>query len=334
MSSTKLYTPIIPPIPPTDETRPKPLEGVHEEKRLQVLAHFTAEDYKLPNVEKDPKLMEMEKFWLTNDCMLRYLRATKWDVPAAIKRLESTLAWRRSFGFYDSLTPEHVEIEGQTGKEVIFGYDQGNRPGLYMFPSRQNTEESERQIQYATFMIERTIDLAPPGIENIALFVNYGDKSPKSPSLSTSRNFLSILQNHYPERLGRAYIINIPFLLNAFFKVIMPLVDPVTRDKVRFNPKVIDEGLIDKEILLNAQGWGGNADFEYEHDKYWPALIEICKKRREEQMARWHELGGKIGADEWILKGGPIVVAHPQTGDASNEAVTKDETHQTGSIAA
>lgn len=37
---------------------------------------------------------------------------------------------------------------------------------------------------------------------------------------------LNILQNHYPERLGLALIINVPMLVNLFFKAIMPFVDP------------------------------------------------------------------------------------------------------------
>jgi hypothetical protein len=118
---------------------------------------------------------------------------------------------------------------------------------------------------------------------------------------------LSILQTHYPERLGRAYIINIPFLLNAFFKLIMPLVDPVTRDKVRFNPKVVDDGLVDADKMMGVGGWGGSVEFEYDHEKYWPTLIDICKARREEQMARWKELGGRVGLDEWSIKGGPTI---------------------------
>lgn len=295
--TVKVYTPLPVPPAPADLKPPPPLEGSQEEKRLQLLAHFGNDEYKLPNVDENQALMEAEKFWLTNDCILRFLRATKWDANASIKRLEDTLKWRREFGFYDKLTPEHVEPEGLTGKEVVFGFDTGRRPGLYMFPSRQNTEESERQVHYATFMLERTLDLTGPGVENVALFINFRDRS-KAPSWNMSRTVLSILQNHYPERLGKAYLINIPFLLNAFFKFIMPLVDPVTREKVKFNPNVVGEGFVNADAMMSAGGWGGAVDFEYEHEKYWPALIELSKTRREEQMARWRTLGGKVGIDE------------------------------------
>jgi hypothetical protein len=54
-----------------------------------------------------------------------------------------------------------------------------------------------------------------------------------SPSVSNARHFLNIVQNHYVERLGRAIVVNLPFLLNFFFKAISPFLDPVTRDKVR-----------------------------------------------------------------------------------------------------
>lgn len=47
---------------------------------------------------------------------------------------------------------------------------------------------------------------------------------------------LNILQNHYVETLGRGLIINLPFLLNFFFKGITPFLDPITRDKVSIPP--------------------------------------------------------------------------------------------------
>ena len=55
-----------------------------------------------------------------------------------------------------------------------------------------------------------------------------------SPSISNGRKFLSIVQNHYVERLGRAIVVNLPALLNLFFKGISPFLDPVTKEKVSF----------------------------------------------------------------------------------------------------
>ena len=58
-----------------------------------------------------------------------------------------------------------VDSQAVTGKMVTFGYDTLGRPALYMIPSRQNTEDSPRQIQYTVWMLERALDLAGPGVE-------------------------------------------------------------------------------------------------------------------------------------------------------------------------
>ena len=46
-----------------------------------------------------------------------------------------------------------------------FGYDTDRRPAIYMIPSRQNTEESPRQIEFTIWMLERALDLTGPGVE-------------------------------------------------------------------------------------------------------------------------------------------------------------------------
>jgi hypothetical protein len=63
---SKVFTPLAVPTPPTDLKPPALLEGEQEEKRLQVLAHFSSEEYRLPNVEENQALMEAEKFWLVS----------------------------------------------------------------------------------------------------------------------------------------------------------------------------------------------------------------------------------------------------------------------------
>jgi hypothetical protein len=64
-ASTKVYTPREPQTH-ADLVPPAPLSGTQEEQRLQVLAHFSKEDYVLPEEEENAALMEAEKFWLVS----------------------------------------------------------------------------------------------------------------------------------------------------------------------------------------------------------------------------------------------------------------------------
>lgn len=159
------------------------------------------------NAPTEP-ITDDERMWLTRECLLRYLRATKWNVVEAEARLQRTLTWRREYGL-EKLTPEYISIENETGKQVVMGYDIHSRPCLYLLPSNQNTEKSDRQIEHLVFMLERVIDLMGPDQETLALLVNFNDtKSGQNATIGQAKQTLDILQNHYPERLGRALVIN------------------------------------------------------------------------------------------------------------------------------
>ena len=148
---------------------------------------------------------------------------------------------------------------------------------------------------------------------------------------------LNILQTHYPERLGAALILNVPFLIHAFFKMISPLIDPVTRNKMKFNPKPVEDGLFAADELFKDGGWGGSRDFAYEHERYWGAFVRMCDEIREAQMARWRKLGARVGCDEWDYKSdGVVEVAEAGDGGdatekqpASQDVVPEDVADQT-----
>lgn len=149
-----------------------------------------------------------ERMWLNRECLLRYLRATKWNVNEAGTRLMGTLTWRKEYNL-KKLTPEYISIENETGKQVILGFDIHGRPCLYLNPSKQNTPRSDRQIEHLVYMLERVIDLTIPGQETLSLLINFSEtKSGQGATLAQGKQTLYILQNHYPERLGRALITN------------------------------------------------------------------------------------------------------------------------------
>jgi hypothetical protein len=209
--------PISTPIPralPTSKPDPKPELTADQQKKYEELLDTVKGWTEIPTTSAKgaptEPINDTDRLWLTRDCILRYLRATKWNIPQAAERLRSTLVWHREYGLRTQITPDYVSPENETGKQVIMGFDVNTRPCLYLHPGKQNTdykEHGERQTKHLVFMLERVIDILPPGQESVALLISYRDtSSSKSPPMNQSRQVLSILQGHYPERLGRALI--------------------------------------------------------------------------------------------------------------------------------
>ncbi|KAK0658704.1 CRAL-TRIO domain-containing protein [Cercophora samala] len=285
------------------QPKQRPTLDAEQQKKYDWLLEQVKGWAEIPSTQgKAGPLTDSEKFWLTKECLLRYLRATKWNQQEAEKRLLKTLTWRREYGV-DDLTADHISPENETGKQILLGYDKEGRPCHYLNPGRQNTEASPRQVQHLVFMVERVIDIMPPGQETLALLINFKQsksRSNTSPGIGLAREVLDILQHHYPERLGKALIINMPWVVTAFFKLITPFIDPHTREKLKFNEDM-------SQYVPTEQMWSefssGKLAFEYDHSQYWPALQELCKTRREARWQKWVAGGKHIGESEDFLAG-------------------------------
>jgi hypothetical protein len=92
----------------------------------------------------------------------------------------------------------------------------------------------------------------------------------------------------------------VPWAFLAFYKLITPFIDPLTRKKLIFNEDMRLH--VPPEQLLKTHG--GDVDFEYDHSVYWPALNQLAEERRKEQYARWVKGGKRYGELESYLKGG------------------------------
>lgn len=223
--------------------------------------------------ENNPYYLWELRFLDKPDTMPRYMRAAKWKFEDAKKRIEKTMEWRREFK-PDLIPPEEVRIESETGKIILAGFDKEGRPILYMRPGRENTQTSPRQLRHLVWWLERAKDLMPPGQESLVIIVDYKTATLRTnPSISVARKVLTILQQHYVETLGRAIVVNLPPLLNFFYKGISPFLDPVTRDKMRFNPDLLE--LIPKEHL--DADFGGDYQFEFEPVSYWEQIVSKCR---------------------------------------------------------
>ena len=305
-----LKTPVLRPMNTSKPPPPTKLSDEQETKYAAVLANVTTwTSIPATTAKAAPQspIQDHERMWLTRECLLRYLRATKWSTPNALKRLQATLSWRREYGA-DTFTADYISPENETGKQLVLGYDKQARPCLYLNPAKQNTKMSDRQINHLCFMLDRTIDMMPPGQESACLLIDFkGATSGTVPTVGQARAVLNILQGHSPERLGKAVISDTPWYVTTFFKLISGFIDPVTKEKMKFNEPLAD--YVPKEQLW--KHYKGDLDFEYEHKSYWPALNKECNERRAAYRKRWEEAGKHIGEFEIFLRGGD----HPSIGE-------------------
>ncbi|KAK0234671.1 CRAL-TRIO domain-containing protein [Armillaria nabsnona] len=291
-------------VTPEEGTKVGPIHDYSDEQKAKISALGEyAHTLLLP--ENDP-YHKWELRWLNKpDTMPRYMRSAKWNYPDAQKRIKATIEWRRDFK-PDLIPPDEVRIESETGKIIINGFDKDGRPIIYMRPGRENTESSPRQLRHLVWCLERAKDLMPPGQESLVIIVDYKSTTLRTnPSISIARKVLHILQQHYVETLGRALVVNLPVILSFFYKGISPFLDPVTRDKMRFNPNLLE--LIPASHL--DADFGGEFPYEFEPHSYWNQIVAACH----------------VAPDGTRIEGEPESASNTLRDEASSDATTTVE---------
>ena len=259
--------------PRESHVQPRPPPSEQEQQKLRELEQFATE-FRQQSPPKDVTYRPLEDAFLSDPGVYhRYLRATRGDLKHAKRRLQDTIEWRRDFR-PDCIPPDDVAVEGTSGKQILTGYDREGRPILYLRPGRENTKPSPRQVRYLVWSLERGINLMPPGQESMCIIVDFhGASLATTPSLGTARQVANILQNHYVERLGRAFVCNTPKFVNAFFTALSPFLDPITKDKIRFNDpemtRFIDPAQLDAQF-------GGQYRYAFDFQTYWESLMKHC----------------------------------------------------------
>lgn len=233
-----------------------------------------------------------ENFTVNLECCSRYMRARNYNHDAAAKMLRATIAWRREFGV-SRLVLDHmksIEEEGSTGKIVNMPFKDQSRPIMLMRPRLENSQGKHGEnIRHLVYQLERAVRAAKHAEcdEKWVVMIDFGGYSmSNAPPLRTTRETLSILQDHYPERLHRAYLVDAPWLFQGVFRAISPFIDAVTKAKIVFASSSSNstDALI-RHIPPESveKSLGGSADFTYSADEYFS-----------EDRRRWLEAGAII----------------------------------------
>ncbi|KAJ7713583.1 CRAL-TRIO domain-containing protein [Mycena maculata] len=208
-------------------------------------------------LEKIKKELAEEGYYIEGEprmsdaTMLRFLRARKFDVPKAKEMFIANENWRKEFGVDDIVQnfeyPELKEVD-KYYPQYYHKNDKDGRPvyierlGLLDLKALYAATTPERQLkrlvlEYEKFLNERLPACAAAAghpvetsctildLQNVSLSNFYRVKD-------YVMQASSIGQNHYPECMGKFYIINAPFMFSTVWSFIKPWLDEVTVAKI------------------------------------------------------------------------------------------------------
>ncbi|XP_057517272.1 CRAL-TRIO domain-containing protein YKL091C-like [Amaranthus tricolor] len=182
---------------------------------------------------KDPSAKDAD------DLMLRrFLRARELDVNKACGMFLKYLKWRRTFVPNGHISETEIEYDLAANKMFLQGFDKQGRPINVVMGSRhfQNPKPGglDEFKRFCVYSLDKICSRMPEGQEK---YLGIADLSGWGYSNSDIRAYvgvLAILQDCYPERLGKLLIVHAPRLFMTVWKIVYPFIDEKTKTKIVF----------------------------------------------------------------------------------------------------
>lgn len=216
------------------------------------------------------QLLTKMEFYTNIDCTLRFLMAREFDSEKAYIMWKNWVEWRISYK-PDQISENEDCIKKQleAGKLYWHKTDKGNRPCLYyrMKYHVPNLADLDNNIRFLIYMIEKGCNEADKlGSRQICLIYDrrgYNKKNYDPNSMKAMKKLIPILQDYYPERLYRYYIMGANWFFRAMFTVVKTFMSEKTGNKVKVLAKDTDLlDFFDKNKLLIEYGGSSEPLFE------------------------------------------------------------------------
>ncbi|XP_009803039.1 uncharacterized protein LOC107821881 [Nicotiana tabacum] len=222
--------------------------GLHFETKLQQEGELVTQvkcDDKISEEEKnkirlmralvekqDPSSKEVDDFEIR-----RFLRARDMDVDKASAMLLKCLKWRKNIAPNGSISPSEIPNQIAHNKMFMQGVDKQGHPIAVVLGGRHFQNKLGGPDEFKRFVVlalDKLCSRTSPGREK---FVVIGDLQSFGYANSDARAYigaLSILQDCYPERLGKLFVVHVPYLFWAMWKIVYPFIDNKTKKKITF----------------------------------------------------------------------------------------------------
>ncbi|XP_021177526.2 motile sperm domain-containing protein 2 [Fundulus heteroclitus] len=192
-----------------------------------------------------------------------YLTWRLYVVDDALKMIDESLLWRKEFGINDVSESTVPRWMFESGAVYLHGYDkEGNK--LFWFKVKLHVKDAKSVVdkkKYIAFWLERyakkepgmpltvVFDMTDSGISNIDMdFVKY---------------VVNCFKVYYPKFLSKMIIVDMPWIMNAAWRIVKSWLGPEAIAKLKFASKAEVQTFIDPEYL--PPHLGGTDPFKYNY---------------------------------------------------------------------
>ncbi|CAJ1937627.1 unnamed protein product [Sphenostylis stenocarpa] len=182
---------------------------------------------------RDPSSKEEDDFTLR-----RFLRARDLDLEKASTMFLNYLKWKHSFV---PIGVSASDVPNELAQEKVFmqGRDKIGRPiavviGRKHFQMKDGLDEFKRFVVY---VFDKICARMPPGQEKFVAIAELKGWGYSNSDIRGYLGALTILQDYYPERLGKLFIVNAPYIFMKVWQIIYPFIDNRTKKKIVFVEK-------------------------------------------------------------------------------------------------
>ncbi|XP_061337663.1 uncharacterized protein LOC133284618 [Gastrolobium bilobum] len=227
--------------PVSSESQKSTLDSKHELAKSEAKAQVVLDDSSETELTKirlmrsfvesqDPSSKDVD------DLMIRrFLRARDLDVDKASAMFLKYLKWRHSFVPNGSISPSEIPDELAHGKMFVQGHDKKGRPITVAFAAKHfQNKDGDAFKRYVVFALEKLCSRMPPGQEKFLAIADIKGWGYANSDLRGYLNALAILQDYYPERLGKLFIVHAPSLFMKVWKIVNTFIDSNTKKKILF----------------------------------------------------------------------------------------------------
>ncbi|CAL9690160.1 unnamed protein product [Knipowitschia caucasica] len=240
-------------VEPTEQDIEKKIEDMRERFKNEFLQD-SAEKYDSRDVDK----------LHTDDSLVEgYLTWRLYNVDDALKMIDESLQWRKEFGVNDLTENSIPRWMFETGAVYLHGYDKEGTK-LFWFKVKLHVKDAKTILdkkKYVAFWLERYAK-KEPGMPLTVVF-DMNESGLSNIDMDFVKYIINCFKIYYPKYLSKMIIVDMPWIMNAAWKIVKSWLGPEAISKLRFASKSEIQTYINLEYL--PPSLGGTDPFQYSY---------------------------------------------------------------------